>query len=283
MKMKMLEQLALAGRALWLTLRELRAGRLWTPWLVLGVLQCALLIALLGFAHPLLAWALFPFVRAIGGEPALHYPDFYRALPFLYSRADLVMGSLAGAVATGWSAWLFAAHWRRDELAAGRAWAEIAPRALTLVLAQLPFQLLVLLLTGLFDRAPAVQEGLAQRLGYLVTLGGVAGLQALFLYLPALIVLERRGLWSAFAGLPRAWARGFWAALLLGLVGLLPLVSFAGPGQWSDLLVDRGSPELVGWVMAMRLIVGLAVSFLLAGSSTLVYLGAVADQSGEEA
>jgi hypothetical protein len=280
---KSLEQVSLAGQAVWLSLRESRAGRLWAPWLVLGVLQCAVLLALLGFSHPLLAWAVAPFVRAIGGEPALHYPGFYRALPLLYSRVDLVTGSLVGAVATGWSTRLFAARWRRETLTAGGAWAEIAPRSLTLVLAQLPFQLLVLLLTGLLDRALAGHGGLARRLGYLVTLGGVAVLQALFLYLPALVVLERRGLWRAFAGLPRAWARGFWAALLLGLAALLPLVPLDGMGQGSGLLVDRGAPELVGWLTAIQLLVLLAVSFLLAGSSTLVYLGAVADQPGEEA
>jgi len=280
--MKPLEQLSLAGQALWLTLCELRAGRLWVPWLVLGVFQGAVLLALLGFAHPLLAWALSPFVRVIGGEPALHYPGFYRALPFLYSRADLVVGSLVGAVATGWSTRLFAARWRRETLPGGGAWAEVVPRALTLVLAQLPFQVLVLLFTGLVNRALAGQGGLVQRLGYLVTLGGVAGLQALFLYLPALVVLERHGLWRSLVALPRAWARGFWAALLLGLAALLPLLPLAGLGQGSGLLVDRGTPELVGWVTAMQLLVGLAVSFMLAGSSTLVYLGAVADRPGDE-
>ena len=280
--MSALEQLALAGQALGLTLRELRAGRLWAPWIVLGALQVAVLLALLGFPHPLLAWAVAPFVRAIGGDPALHYPDFYRALPALYSRADLVLGSVAGAVVTGWSTRLFAARWRQQALGVGGTWTEIAPRALTLILAQLPFQLLVLLFTGLLDRALADQGGLVRRLGALVTLGGVAGLQALFLYLPALVVLERRGLWRALAGLPRAWARGFWAALLLGLVALLPLLPLDGLGQWSGLLVDRGSPELVGWLTAMQLLAGLAVSFLLAGSSTLVYLGAVADQPAED-
>ena len=281
--MSLLEQLTLAGQALWLTLRESRAGRLWAPWLVLGVLQCAVLLALLGFAHPLLAWAVVPFVRATGGEPALHYPDFYRALPSLYSRADLVIGSLAGAVATGWSTRLFAARWHRETLGAGGAWGEVAPRTLALVLAQLPFQLLVLLFTALLDRLVAGQGGLVRHAGDLVALGGVAGLQALFLYLPALIVLERRGLWRAFAGLPRAWARGFWAAVLLGLLALLPLLPLDALGQRSGLLVDRGTPELVGWVTALQLLVGLAVSFLLAGSSTLVYLGAVAAQPGEEA
>lgn len=280
--MSALEQLALAGQALGLSLRELRTGRLWTPWLALGALQLAALLALLAFAHPLLAWAVAPLVRAIGGEPALHYPDFYRTLPFLYSRVDLVLGSLAGAVATGWSTWLFAARWRRRVAGPGEAWAETAPRAVTLMLAQLPFQLLVLLFTTLIERSLADQGGLVRRLGYFVALGGVAGLQALFLYVPALIVLERRGLWRALAALPRAWARGLWAALLLGLVALLPLLPLDALGQRSDLLVDRGSPELVAWLAAMQLLVALVVSFLLAGSSTLVYLGAVADEPGEE-
>ena len=65
-------------------------------------------------------------------------------------------------------------------------------------------------------------------------------------------------------------------------MALLPLLPLDALGQRSDLLVDRGSPELVAWLTAMQLLVGLAVSFLLAGSSTLVYLGAVADEPGEE-
>ena len=34
--MNALEQVTLAGQALWHTLRRLGAGRLWTPWLALG-------------------------------------------------------------------------------------------------------------------------------------------------------------------------------------------------------------------------------------------------------
>jgi len=281
--MSALEQLALAVQALWLTLREFRSGRQWAPWLALGALQLAALMALVGFAHPLLSWVLVPMVRAGAGEAALHYPDFFRSLPALYARADQVLGPLAGAVVTGWSTLLFAARWRREPAGAGQAWTRTAPRALTLVLAQLPFQLLVLAFSGLLDRALVGQGGLARRLGYVVGIGGVAGLQAIFLYVPALVVIEGRGLWGAFAGLPRTWMRGFWAALLLGLVALLPLLPLGALGQRSDLLVDRGIPELVGWLTAAQLALGLAMSFLLAGASTLVYLGAVADQPGEAA
>jgi hypothetical protein len=276
--MSALEQLALAWHALGHSLRALSAGRLWAPWAALGACQLAMLAALVAFAHPVLAWALVPLVRALGGEAALHYPDFFRVLPFVYSRVDLVLGSVLGAVATGWSTLLFAARWRRQAIGAAAAWAGTAPRALTLVLGQLPFQLLVLLFTTLLERSLAGQGGLVRRLGYFVALGGVAGLQALFLYFPALVMLERRGLWRALAGLPRAWSRGLWAALLLGLVAVLPLLPLDALAQRSDLLVGRGSPELVAWLTGMQLLVGLAVSFLLAGSATLVYLGAVADE-----
>ena len=253
--MSALEQLTLAGQALWLTLRAMRTGRLWTPWLALGVLQTAVLFALVGFAHPLLAWALAPLVQRVGGEQALHYPDFFRSLPSLYSRADLVLGALGGAIATGWSTWLFAARWRRRPEAPGEAWAETAPRVLTLVLGQLLFSALVLVFTRQFALVFVDQPGLVRRLGALLALGGVAGLQALFLYLPALIMLERHGLWRALRSLPRTWARGFWGALLLAAASLLPLLPLDALEQRSDLLV---------------------------GSSTLVYLGAVAGAPGEE-
>jgi hypothetical protein len=222
-----------------------------------------------------------PLVRAVGGEGALHYPEFFRVLPGLYGRADLVTAALAGSVAAGWSTWLFAARWSRRALAPGETWREIAPRALVLVLAQLPFNVLVFLFTSLLDRAIAGHSGLLHRLGGLGSLGGVVLLQTLFLYLPALVVLERRGAWGALAGLPRTWARGFWAALLLSTLLLLLLLPLDALGQRSDLLVERGTPELVIWITALQLLVGLAVSFLVAGSSTLVYLGTVAVDAPE--
>jgi hypothetical protein len=280
--MNVLEQLALAGQALRLALRELRTGGLWTPWLALGVLQLALLLALTGFAHPLLAWAMAPLVRALAGEPALHYPDFYRALPYVQGRLDLAVGMLPGALATGWSTRLFAARWRRSAVAPGAAWEETAPCALTLVLAQLPLQALMLLFTTTLERALVGQPGLVRRLGEAAILGGVVGLQALFLYVPALVVLGRRGLWSTLAGLPRTWARGLWAGLLLCGVAQLGLLPLGELGQRSSLLVDRGAPELVAWVTGLQVLVGLALSFVLAGSATLVYLGTVADEPGEE-
>lgn len=276
--MNALEQVALAGQALWHTLRRLGAGRLWAPWLALGVVQALVLAALAGFARPWLAWALAPLVRALGGERALHYPDFFRALPFLYSRADLVVMATAGAVVTGWSVALFAARWRGTPVRPAAGWAAVAPRALTLVLAQLPLHVLTFVLSAGVARLLAGRAGMTLRLGELLGLGAMVALQALFLYLPALVVLERRGLGGALAALPRTWARGFWAGLVLGAAALLPLLPLDLAGERVGLLVERGVPELAVWLAALQLAAGLFVSFLLAGGSTLVFLGSVAEE-----
>jgi len=280
--MSALEQLALALQGVRLTLRQLPSGRLWLPWLALGVLQLALLLALTGFAHPWLVWAVAPLVRAVAGEPAMHYPDFYRALPYLYGRMDVAVAMLPGALATGWGTLLFAARWQRRELSAAAGWAATARYGLALVLAQLPLQLLLLLLTVALERTPGGQFGLARRLAQAAAVGGAVGLQALFLYVPALVVLGRRGAWAALGGLPRSWARGLWAALLLSALALLPLLPFGALAQRSGLLVEHGVPELVGWITGAQILAGLCLSFLLAGSSTLVYLGAVADEAAPE-
>jgi hypothetical protein len=274
--MNAIEQVTLALQALWRTPGRMVEGRLWFPWLALGVVQGAVLLGLAGFAHPWLAWALAPLVRAGAGAAALHYPDFFRALPALYARVDLVVAVLPGAVLAGWSVALFAARWRGTQPAPGAAWAEVAPRALTLVLAQLPFSLLALGWSSGMGRLLEGRAGMALRLGSLMGLAGVVALQALFLYLPAVVLLERRGLRGAFASLPRTWARGFWAGLVLGAVALLPLLPFDALGRRVGLLVDRGVPELAVGVTALQLLAALVISFLLAGSSTLVYLGSVA-------
>jgi hypothetical protein len=277
------EQSGLAIEGLWRTAREVGRRPLWGPWLALGALQLLVLLALVCFAHPWLSWVLAPFVRSLAGREALHYPGFFRSLPGLYGRADLALGVLAGSLAAGWSTWLFAARWRRRPTAAAETWRELAPRAVTLILVQLPFNVLVVLFTTLLDRALAGHGGLTRRLGDLASLAGLVVLQALFLYAPALVVLERRGAWDALRRLPRTWARGFWAAALLSAVLLLLLLPLDAVGQRSDLLVSRGTPELVAWLVALQILAGMLMSFLLAGSSTLVYLGAVAEASQEDA
>ena len=276
-----LGQVALAGEALWRTLAQMRSGRLWIPWLALFGAQLAALLVLIGFAHPALSWCMTPLVGALAGGAALHYPGFFRALPALHARADVVLAVLPGALVVGWATGLFAARWRGEVPGPRTAWDLTVRRAGALILASLPAPLLGALVTAALERATAGESGLARRIAWLTSLGGVVVVRACFLYVPPLVVLGGRGLRGALAALPRAWGSGFWAALALEAALAAPLLAFGRSGWSGDWLVERGRPELVTWLMIAQNAVGLARSFLLAGAATLVYLGAVADPPGK--
>jgi hypothetical protein len=109
-----------------------------------------------------------------------------------------------------------------------------------------------------------------------VLLGSVL-LQSFFFYVTALVVLEGRGVLGTLAGLPLTWARGFWAALLVGLLLLLPLLPIHYLSGLSSVLVDRGRPELVGWMVLIQVALSLVLWFLLAASSSLLYLSLCAE------
>jgi len=273
-----LEQVALAGQALARTLALLARPATWAPWIVLGAVQLALVVALWHFAHPWLSWALAPFIAGAGGEPLLHYPEVFRVLPALFGRANLVVGALLGPVVIGAATLLFARAFRGEPARAGAALAAAARLAPALVLVQLPFHLLVL-------GAGAVLGGVAgggRGLPALIATAGLAAasvvLQSLFLYAAALVALERRGALAALAALPRTWARGFWAALVLGAAGVAALLPFRLLEEQTGLLVERGTPELAVALVVAQIAAGLLVWYALAGSATLVYLGAMAPE-----
>jgi hypothetical protein len=205
-------------------------------------------------------------------------------MPALYARVDIVVGAVVGSIAIGAATKLFAAHaWGRAPRvgeALGSAW----HKALTLIAVNLPFNLLVVGLSyGVEWWVTRRSSGpMVQRAAYGMVLAGSVVLQSLFFYVSALVMLEGRGVLHTLAALPQSWARGFWAAVLVGSLLLLPLLPIQFLSGHSSMLVDRGSPELVGWMVLLQWLVELVLWFLLAGTSTVLYLSLVAETSGGE-
>jgi hypothetical protein len=274
------EQLAVAWQALLRALRAMIRGGLWVPFLWLGLCEVLVLLALVGFAHPAVSWFMAPVLQRLGGAATLRYPNVFRILPALYGRADLAIGAVFGSIAVGAATWLFAEHFRGATTPAGEGLRRGFGRAVPLVLVNLPFNLLVAALAFGLEAwvAHRGSGGLVPRLASAIILGGSILLQALFFYVNALVMLEGRSVWGALSGLPETWARGFWAALLLGLVLALPLLPLQYLSNRANVIVERGTPELVGWLVAAQAAVSLALWFLLAGSATLAYLSLVREE-----
>lgn len=274
--MNLFEQFALGLQSLWYTLREFARARLWAPFLVPFAVQCVGLGLLALTAHPLLSWVLAPIVVRLAGPDALHYPGLFVHLPALALTADLLVVSTLGALATGAATRLFANVFEGRAPSLREAWAETAKRAWPLVVAQLPVTLLLLCLGFALDafghaRVSSITRALLPAVQLL--LGAV--LQALFAYVPALVMLGRLGPLLAWRRLPAMWGRGLLPALVIfavALAVLLPMQLLAGQ---SAAIVARGLPELTLPLTVLLFVSSMVASWLVSGAATLVWMSAL--------
>lgn len=275
--MNLFEQIAVAWQSLIRVLAAMRRGRLWAPFALLAASEALVVLALVWFAHPLLSWFMVPLLRQASGEATLRYPNLFRVLPGLYAQADVFIGALVGAIVVGAGTVMFADYFHGTKPSASAGLGEAWRRAFALILANLPFNLLVFGLGRWSeDFLTSRSSGqLVQGIVYFLILGASVVLQSLFFYVSALVVLERRSVLSAFSGLPETWRRGFWAATFIGALLVAPLLPIHYISDRAGVIVDRGVPELTGWVVAVQGLIGLMLWFLLTGSATLVYLSLV--------
>ena len=264
----------MAGQAIARTLRRLGRGAPWAPFTFLAAAQMLVVLLLVGFAHPAVSWFMAPLLRRRGGEALLHYPNLFRVLPALYGPLDLVIGATLGAVVIGAATRIFANDFGGHKAAPLAATASAFRRAPALIIASLPFNLIVFALSFGVDwlMQSRGSAALTRRFSDLAVLGVSIVVQSVFFYVVCEVMLAHRGPFGALAAVPRAASRGFWAALVIGILTALPLLPLEFLAAKSGLIVDRGRPELVGWLMLLQIAIGLVLWFVLAGSATLVYL-----------
>ncbi len=274
--MNLFEQMAIALQSLRFALGQMARPALWVPWLLLGLVQLGALFALCFAAHPAISAVMAPLVARLAGAHALHYPELFLALPALYGRLDLAIAALPGAVVLGASTALFRDAFLARPPAPGAALATALRRTLPLVLGYLPYHLLAWGWSFVLGGALGGHGGLVGRAAYVLSIAGSVLLQSVFLYVAALVVIEGRGWPGTLRSLPHTWRQGFWAALTLGMLLVLPLLPLnllAGAGH---LIVARGRPELLAVMTFAQLLVALVCGFLLSGATTLVFLGGIA-------
>jgi hypothetical protein len=277
-----MEQAALALQSLQHAFQQMLRPALWVPWLALGALQAAVLAGLCFAAHPWVSPVAAPLVAWLAGEQSLHYPDLFLALAGLYGRIDLVLAALPGALVAGASTSLFRDVFlgRRPD-ARGAAGVALR-RAPALILVNLPFHLLAIGLSMGIAMTLGSRGGIVGRAAYVLAIGGSIWLQSLFLFASAFVVVEGRSVRATLASLPHAWRQGFWAALVLGVLTLLPLLPLNMLSGSAAVIAERGRPELVAAMSFAQLLVALVSGFLLSGAATLVFLGGIARRPGGE-
>lgn len=277
--MSPLEQLAIGWIALARTARESRTWAVWVPVIAAFAAQVTLVSALVFAAHPLLSWGMAPVVRALSSDDALRYPELYRWLPTLVSRVSLWFLPVLGPLLAGWVTVLFAQAFRGERPQPLPAFGQTWSRAGTLVLASLPFHLVLLAValgeSHLTDgRISQVTRLIAPRVAF----GVCVFVQAVLLLVAPLVLLERRSLRETITGLPGAARVAFLGALMIAAITSalrLPFDAWAGK---SVSMVASGLPEKVAVVVLLRAFAHALAMVLAAGAAALLHRSVLAER-----
>jgi hypothetical protein len=263
------------------TIRNFGRWRLWGPFLVLWAVQAGSILLLTQFYQPLLAPVLVPVLRLVGrilgplgGDPILHYPFFYLALPSVFTVValflDLFVGSWTLAVA-------FLLFWQADRPAEpfqgafGRA-ARVYTR---LVLARLPLVLLlVLLLFGLprmlLGGASDLPGSTLRTIRYgSVLIGSI--LEGLFLFAPLAILVEGKGVGGALRRSLALAGRIPLATLGAVLIPNLIQIPVSAVFRRSDVIVQRLTPEVMVWVLLGTALLYAVSAFFMVGAGARLF------------
>jgi hypothetical protein len=224
-----------------------------------------------------------PLIVRFAGPAALHYPGLFAALPAVYARADVVLEVLVGPLSMGAAIVLFADRFRGRVWVPGAVLGEALRRYPTLLLAQLPLHAAIAGLTNGFGPwLVAHKHGLLIRIpGRLAVIGGAALAETLLVFVAALVMLERKSLFGALAALPGAVFRAAWAVLLISIVPLVARLVMQALAGRAVMVTTRGVPELVGALTLADATLSTLGWVVLAGSATMIYLGAMARDGRE--
>jgi hypothetical protein len=266
-------QIALGWQCLMVALRQMGRAGLWVPWLLLAALQVTMLIVIAGFAHPAVSAWMAPLLVRAAGSDVLHYPAVFDALPALQARGEFLIGLVPGIVLVGAATAQFGARYEGHAIAARAGLAQGVRRGGALLVAQLPFQILVLALTFVLEwwLTTRGSAGLTRKLAGLVGQWAAILLAVPFLFVPPLVMLGRHGAAGAWRELPEFMGRGGLAALALVLLGAAVRWPFAMLAVYGGRLVKPIAPELTLTLAVGQVLAAMVSGFLVAGAAALLY------------
>ncbi len=246
--------------------------KLFTPFLLYGILQGAILVMLVYLAYPPFSAILVPLLRRFFGPIALHYPQSMIILPEMFHRADLILSGIIGVGVIGVATQMFATRFNGEK-----------PQLKTGIRRVLPlygilFLLWVLetgLVLGFVVELPRLLAGttpLGGRFLRILSLlfGIIVG--AAFAYTSVLVVWEGKGLLKALRGSFSLFGQNTFSSFFLVAIPTLlhlPLDWVLGKGSF---LVSKFTPEIICWLLIFYIGFTIFTNYFLIGPITGFYL-----------
>ncbi|HEU4928206.1 MAG TPA: hypothetical protein VFU38_00120 [Candidatus Krumholzibacteria bacterium] len=239
----------------------LRSPSTLIPFLIFGVVQALILSALAFFTVPALAGLMVPFVRALGGEAALHYPTSFVLLPATYRLVYLPLVATVGFALWSFGVWSMISHHDVGARTGTRSFRRALPNILAIGLVFVAVT--VAAGRGLALLAAELPAGIPSKLATVGIIAVTACAQALLIYAPAILRLRGGSAITALRTSARYAQRMFIpTALVIATVLLVHLPADALIGN-ADVLAARFRPEIVFHLMVGSIVLEIVTAFLL--------------------
>ncbi|NUO79564.1 hypothetical protein HUU05_05775 [candidate division KSB1 bacterium] len=259
------------GLFIWTWKESIKAGRkpvVFLPFLVYAFVQFFMVAGLIFFMYPPFSFLFMPVQRALGGEMALHYPNYFLVLPQAFESLNLALSGILGIGVVGLATLLFAAG---DRLRGLREEVEtVAGRYGHLFGAWLGETVLSLAVIFGFARLAGEMPEIAQYLNILRMLCVIL-VSTLFAFTSVLIMLERQPFARAIVHSLKLFANyGVLTFFLVGLPSLLQL-----PVQFvlarSAVIVQKLNPEIIAAVVSAGIFAAMISNYFIIGAITNLY------------
>lgn len=248
----------------------------WSPLLIAAVFQTAGLLLLIDYGRPVSGTFIYPLLKALLPSAALHYPNYYLAIPLVFSAYDIwILGPSIWLLAIGAVTISTGAIYDKQRIgiaaaaktAAGRyglllgLW--IIQTILMIIFVYLPARLISDSLTGYFLRHLAMKIAL-QGVGFVIS--------AFTLYTIASILLDKNGLFKSLAISARLWKRNFFFSFfIVALPGSIGLIFDILTSSFAPNIINGGNPELIIQLLFLKIFLGVFLGLFHYGSAVYAY------------
>lgn len=249
---------------------------MWFPFFILALFQLIALYGLVKFYLPGWYNIIFPILSSFLPQEVWHYPQYYLALPSIFSGVDnFIIGPTVWVVLSAVAVYKLAGYYADSNFRLGNGF-KSAFRAylpllifwaiettLVLIVILLPSLLMADIVKGSPNRKIALDFGL-HLMGF--------GVSAFLIYTIPGIMLGGNGLGSAISkSLRICWRNFFLSFFIIFIPGLPKVILNLVISEFSPRIIQLLNPELIIGLIGLHIGIGIFINLFIYGSAVFIY------------
>lgn len=250
--------------------------RIWIPFFILALFQVVALYGLAKFYLPGWFNIIFPILSSFLPPEVLHYPQYYLALPAVYSGLDnFIIGPTVWVVLSAVAVYKLGGYYAGENSPLGEGFKSVfgaylpllifwaIETALVLLVMLVPSLLIADLVRGSPRRKIALDFGL-QVIGF--------GVSAFLIYTIPGIIFAGTGVGSAIKkSLRLCWKNFFLTFFIIFIPSVLNVFFNIIFSEFSPRIIQLLNPELIIALLGLQIGIGIFINLFIYGSAVFVY------------